>query len=329
MTVTPLLRGAGALVGAAAALSAAPALAQPAADSPLGFGVRALGHRSYFVFDASAGQRVQGRLLLKNASARERLIFLRPVDVTTAVSGGLDYADQRSRPRRAGGWIRLSRKTVRLRGGEAVEVPFSARLPRGARSGDHFAGILAFARPRARRAARSRFVLKLRSRLAIAVQFRVPGPRKPALQHRSTSIEVLPSGAALALGLANGGNTLVRRTSGRVTVSRDGRRLFSQDVDVDAFVPATQIELLVPWTGRPAEGDYDVRGILRPRGAAPITIATRVAFGDDLAREFRDETGRPAGEADGPPLLLIAILLAMAAGLVALATAYLRLRRRI
>jgi hypothetical protein len=138
---------------------------------------------------------------------------------------------------------------------------------------------------------------------------------------------VLPTGASLALRLANTGNTLIRNTSGTVTVSHAGKRLFSRTVRLDSFVPKTEIAYALPWLGRPVEGDYEVTGALRPRGAEPIELSTKAGFGKQRIREFRKETGRPAIEAEGTSPLLLALLGATLAALALAVAAYLRLRR--
>jgi hypothetical protein len=140
---------------------------------------------------------------------------------------------------------------------------------------------------------------------------------------------VAPTGAFLALHLRNAGNTLVERTSGRVAVLQKGRRLFSQPVRVDSFVPGTEISYPVPWRGRPVEGDYEVRGMLRPKGAAPIRFEEKVEFERSRIKEFRRETGKPATESRRSSPALLAVLALVTVLAVLLGAAYLRLLRRV
>jgi hypothetical protein len=307
---------------------AGPAQAAPA---PLGFGIQAVGHRAYFDFDASPGKTVGGRLLLTNTTPGvAKTVYLRPADVATAATGGLDYGRQGRRPGGTGRWLRLSRTRVRLAAGGAVEIPFSARVPKGAGAGDHFAGILAFGGgAREARTGSSRFRLRLVSRMAIAVRFRVPGPRVARVELRSAELEVTPTGASLGLKLANSGNALVPKTVGRVTVLQDGKALFVREVRVDAFVPGTEITYPVPWAGKPVEGEYEVRGTLRPEGSAPVKVHDDLEFGGKRIREFREETGRPASEAKRPSSPVLALLAAALAAVAVLAVAYVRLLGRV
>lgn len=308
-------------------LSSASVEAQQRPD-PLGFSIEAVDFPSFFRYDARPGQTVRGTVRVRSTTVGPRIAFLRAVDARTAATGGLEYGDQSRPPTGMGRWIRLAARTVRLPGGASQEVPFSVRVPPGTRAGDHVAGIVAFGReprtPRGRRRFRLRFV----SRLAIAVQIQVPGPRRTREEVRDAEVLIQPSGASLGLKIVNTGNTLIRQTSGRITVSSRGRRLFTRRVRIDSFLPETEIVHPLPWRGTPVEGDYRITGVLRPRGGPPVRIDREASFGRERIREFREETGRPAVEAEGTsPWVLVALAAALLA-VAGLAVAYLRLRRR-
>src|SRR4051812_43342835 len=130
------------------ALCAPPALAAPAGaaelPSNLGYGIKAEGFKSYFIFDGKRGQTIRARLLVQNTTGHGRPIFLRATDVTTAVTGGLDYGRTGAPPKRDGRWITLATRTARVPPFAAVAVPFTVRVPANARPGDHLAGIVAY-----------------------------------------------------------------------------------------------------------------------------------------------------------------------------------------
>lgn len=106
----------------------------------------------------------------------------------------------------------------------------------------------------------------------------------PAGRRTRCSDEVAPSGASLALDLRNSANTLIRKTTGRVTVRQSGWRLFTRQVQIDAFVPGTTVAYPVPWAGVPVEGEYQVEGSLDPEGAAPVDLSGTVSFGRERIR---------------------------------------------
>jgi hypothetical protein len=110
-------------------------------------------------------------------------------------------------------------------------------------------------------------------------------------------------------------------------VLQDGRQLFRRRLQIDAFVPGTEIEYLVPWRGRPVQGDYEVRGTLLPEGGKPVKIDRKIEFGKDRIREYRKETGRQAVASTGVSPAFLAVSVLLAGALAVLGTAYVRLRR--
>lgn len=81
--------------------------------------------------------------------------------------------------------------------------------------------------------------------------------------------------------------------------------------------------------GTPVEGTYRVRGTLRPAGAPPIAFDRNVTFRRSAIRQFRRETGRPAKQSSGTPVVLIVVLVLALAAAGTLGVAYARARRRL
>src|SRR5213080_2811264 len=94
-------------IAAATACSAVTAVACSAAlaaqaGSQLGYAVTAVGFKSYFVFNALAGDSVRGTLRIVSLTPGAKAILVAPVDVSTAAAGGLQYGN--SEPRGEGRW---------------------------------------------------------------------------------------------------------------------------------------------------------------------------------------------------------------------------------
>jgi competence ComEA-like helix-hairpin-helix protein len=286
------------LVTVVAALAASPAAG--AAPTPLGFGIQAnQAPKGYFVFKSRPGERVRGSFVVSNLSARRQVVYLREADAFTAQAGGVEFTKQGGVPIHAGTWFDIDRHTVVLRPHENVEVGFRGRVPVDARVGDHLGGIIAYGKRPPREASKGNFGFRLLSRLAIAVQFTLPGERVTALDVKETDIQISPVGAVLQLDLANSGNTLIKKTTGKLHVTKDGRPLFSPKARLGTFVPKTEIRYPLTWPGTPVEGTYHVSGVLHPQGGPPVRIDTDVKFGKARIREFRKETGRQAIGASG------------------------------
>lgn len=317
-----------------AAVLAAPQAARPAdAEKPPtepGFSISGVDTPSFFAYKLAPGKRAGGAIRLTSTSKQTVRVMLRAVDVATAASGGLEYG---SAPARGGDpELDVARQGVRLDPGVTVDVPFTATVPRNARPGDRFGGIIALNRAQVEAAKegsdREGFSLKFLPRLAIAVQVTVPGPAPRELTVGNVGIDVTPTSTDVTLLLRNSGAKLIRRTGGKITVTQGDRELVRRRVALDSFVPGTTLRYRVPLTGRPAEGSYRVTGVLRPEDGEPVTIDETVSFGARASREFRRETGREA-TTSGPSTALIAALAGAALVVLLLAAALIRSQRRL
>jgi len=163
----------------------------------------------------------------------------------------------------------------------------------------------------------------------MTIQVRLPAHARRALALGGVSIAVAPSGASLALQISNPANKLVNSTTGDLTVSQGGTPLFSQSLELAAFVPKSAITYHVPWEGVPVEGSYRVRGELRPVGAEVIRFDRMVRFGRRAIDKYRRQTGRPAKTSSSFPVVLAAALALALALAVAFAVAYVQARKQL
>jgi competence ComEA-like helix-hairpin-helix protein len=317
-----------ALATTIATLAALP-LAASAAPLPLEFGVKANdAPKGYFVFNSKPGERVRGSFVLSNLTGRRQVVYLREADAFTAQAGGVEFTKQGGVPIHAGTWFEIARHTVILRPHEDVEVGITGQVPLDARAGDHLAGIIVYGKRPPRAAANANFGFRLLSRLAIAVQFTLPGDRVTSLDVKGTDIFVSPVGAVLQLDLGNNGNALIKKTTGTLHVTKGSRRLFSPKVRLGTFVPKTEIRYPLSWPGTPVEGTYHVSGVLHPQGGRAVRIDTDVKFGKARIRQFREQTGRQAIESSGTPGWIWALLGAALTAVIALLLLLLRSRPR-
>ncbi|HMJ95038.1 MAG TPA: hypothetical protein VK486_04250 [Thermoleophilaceae bacterium] len=312
-------------VGLALAALAAPAPAQAVGD--VDFSLVPVGAGRYFVFDARSDETIVGRLGVVSRADRTQTIVLRSVDVGTAATGGLDYG--LGSPARVGTWLTLARRRLTLGPGDVVNVPFKAHIPDSVSPGDHLGGLVAYESAKRRgRTARARGLrLAFRSRLAVAVQLRVPGPRHPRVVFRGATIQASPSGVRIYLRLRNSGNTLIGRTRGRVVVSQAGHDGLDIPVDIDTFAPDSEIGYPLALPGTPVQATYHLAGVLHPARGPGVRIDTDVELTGRQATAFERATGRsverPAGSS---PLTFIALMLPLLIAAV-FAVAYRNARR--
>lgn len=284
------------LLAALAALSTS--LPASAAANGLGFGVAPENSpKGHLLFDAEPGETVRGALLLTNTRREPVSVALRPQDAHSAATGGLDY--ERPKSGGVGGWLKLADTRIELEAGRSVRVPLTARIPKDARPGDHFAGVVAYNAAELARVQREQpggrgMQLQFISRFAVAVQFRLPGDASVGMSADEASIETTPSGAAIVIPLHNDGQLLIPNSKGQVTVSRDGQELFTEPVQIAAFIPGGRIRHAIRFRGAPTEGTYHVSGFIHPDGGTAVTIDEDVEFGRKQTKALAAESGQQA-----------------------------------
>ena len=321
---------------ALAAFAAAPASAAPAPAAPKAatFALSATGKSGALRLRTAPGRTVRGAVLVRNVSRRPIVLRLQPADIANATNGNADYITAHRSA--AGRWVRLAATTVRLAPKASRRVPFSVRIPAGTRGASHYAGIVAFDAADVTAAARDRkrrgtsFTISRITRQALPITLRLPGPLTRTLTLRSVKIKVDPAGAGLVLGLRPGGTVLTQSAAVTLRVSRGTRTVLRHSSTLGQLFPGDDLDFRIPWTGRPSEGSYRVRGVIRPKGSAPVYINRSIAFTLTKVEEIKRETPPLAQEAEAPalPMWVWLALAGAAALLLTLSLALWRLASR-
>ena len=280
------------------------------------------------------GRTLRRSVLVRNVSSRRITVRLQPADIRNATNGNADYVTTRLSS--TGRWVKLAATSVQLAPKASRMIAFSVRIPALARGASHYAGIVALdaadlaiaARDKTRKA--KTFRISRISRQALPITIRLPGPLARSLALRTVKIVVQPAGAGLVLGLRPGGNVLIQSAPIRVRVSRGTRTIFAHTSTLGRLFPHDNLNFRIPWRGRPSKGAYRVRGVIRPKGAAPVYIDRTVNFTPANATELKRET-LPVAQAPAPglPMWVWLALTSAAALLVTLSMALWRLARRV
>ena len=136
LVVTALLSGAVTLLatpadaaGGQASFAVKPVLFDPALPAT----------KSYFILRAKPGDVISDKVTVVNTGKSSGTAYLYAVDATTGQTSGAVYLSRQSPRHDVGRWTRLARAQVTLAPGASTIVPFTIRVPAGARPGDHLA----------------------------------------------------------------------------------------------------------------------------------------------------------------------------------------------
>jgi hypothetical protein len=290
----------------------APASAQ--ATAPV-FGIKAVGPtaRGYFTLAAAPGATVSGSVRVVNAGRVAGTADVLAADATTGRTTGAVY--ETARRAGVGGWLRLERSRIFLAPGRSTVVHFVARVPATAAAGDHLGGIavrpVRAAPASAHATAKHAFRVDLVEQAIVAVQITVPGASVRRLAVTSVRAGANPGYQTLLVGLANGGNRMLKATGIAKVTNQAGATLRRQAFTIDTFLPATSVEDPVVLRGPtlPA-GRYFASVLIRwPGGSshlrAPLVISAgqvRQVYGSPgLPRR----AGLPAAPTSTPDTLVL------------------------
>jgi hypothetical protein len=311
-----------------------------AADNAPVFGLRASGDPKlgYFVYHLTPGSTRAGSVIVSNVGAAAGSAKLFVADGTTGQTSGTVYKTD-SKPTESGTWVHLSRSSVTLRPNAHVVVPFTVRVPDGAKPGQWVAGIVA---ENAKRVAtqkpgqKARVQIKIRDLTIVAVQVDVPGPAKVQFAIGDVTTGGTRGFQKAFVHFTNEGNLLVHPT-GVVRISDDsGKLLQTLPFEMDTFLPETEIDY--PLLLKKALGPGSYRAYIRLVSAGTgvprkVFTATR-SFGisdKDVKQVFTSAPPQaaPAGSesSSGAPTWAL-LAAAFAGGALVLAGLVLLLRRR-
>jgi hypothetical protein len=323
------------------ALALAP-LAQAATHGPV-FGLRALGNPKlgYFVYDLTPGATKSGAIIVSNTGDRTGTVKLYAADATTGRTTGTVYLTNHA-AFKTGAWVKLATNSLRLAPGRHATVPFTVRVPAGAKPGQWVAGIVAETTqaaqgPAAKHKANVR--IRIRNLTIVAVQVNLPGAPVVSFTIGGVSTGGQHGFQQVIVHFANAGN-LLRKPHGTVTILDSTSRVVEKlTYAMDTFLPQTSIDYPLLLKKALPPGDYQaVVRISAPgtgaAGALKEANATRsfTVSKQDVTQVFTSSqpTQTPAGgladsSSSSPPWALIA---AAAIGALLLALLIFQLVRR-
>lgn len=253
----------------------------------------------YFVFSGKPGTTVHGKVEVINVGSKAGTTSLYAVDATTGATSGAVYRSKGEARRGVGTWVKLGSRTLELGPGESRVVPFSVRVPSGAKPGQHLGGIVAqrFTKVAGNQAApggkqQNGFKVKIQALSVLAVQVNLPGPQRVKMTLTGIKVGSQPGHQSLLLGIGNPGNVLLKGKGSLKVVNRSGRRVQNQSFNLDTFVPKSHIDFPVYIQGKAlAPGRYRGTITVNYRGRSltrtyPFTITAadeRQVFGSQAS----------------------------------------------
>lgn len=156
--------------------------------------------RAWFTLELSPGQSFSSEVTIQNKSDHDKKLEIYPVDATITMDGTFALQNKGS-TKDLGGWIKLSQKTINLKAGEVLKIPFTIEIPKSAAVGDHSAGIAV------EEVGNGSSNLKLISRVGTRVYVKIAGQESEKIKIAKLTIGDLSTLNQIKFNIKNEGNT--------------------------------------------------------------------------------------------------------------------------
>jgi hypothetical protein len=256
---------------------------------------------AYFTYDLSGGARRADEAFVVNNASDPVTLALFPADGTTAINGGTAFAAADENRNGVRTWLSLDTTEISLEPGESALVPFTVAVPADAAPGDHVAGLVLEAPPKA--APAGGFGAAVIERVGVAVVVHVPGPAEKSLTLGEICLNQETGSNYFQIPVTNTGDLLTHATGTMRLGMADGTDVFTRDVTLDTVLPGDRTAIRVDAPFDPGPGSYVANLILTRDDGRDLESASVVTIGEakvnGCGTAVADENQQPDQE-DGP-----------------------------
>lgn len=249
------------LVAAAALVALALLPGAASAQSPLVFGIRPSqgsantpSGSSYFTYTLAPGASLDDMVVISNNGAEQVILKLYAADAITSINGSTAFADAGDIRSNTNTWLSATVSDILVPDGQAVTVAFRVQVPPDATPGDHVAGWVVEAPPRAGTA--GGIGASITERAGVAVVIRVPGETTQQLVLGGICLNQETGSNYFEVSARNEGNVLTRAAGSLTLETDEGEQVFSRHAELGNVVPADGTLLRLDAPKDPGPGKY-------------------------------------------------------------------------
>jgi hypothetical protein len=245
----------------------------------------------YFVLKGSPGRTIRQGLVLRNITQKPLVLTVVPIDAVTNTFGNVAYTEIGVTPEEVGAWITLEQERMSVPPDGTRTVGFRVEIPDDAREGVNLGalGIQVPGDPSVGRA-------------VVAVQVNAPGPRTAELIVSGVKPRAKEGALFLDVSIENRGSSFASG-SGLLRLKEDR---FEHPIEIDTFVPGTDIGFPVLWTREPSPGRYAAEVRIEYGGGRVAEWTGTFTVGEKLIDQLSSADG--GGDSEALRVLLVAAL---------------------
>ncbi len=296
------------LLGTIAAISLASSLAgtheSVSAQAGVTFGIQPLpggpgatGKGGYFRYELAPGATTTDRAIVTNEGAAGITLKVYAADAITASGGGTAFGNAGESPTGALNWVTTDATQVTVGPGKQEVVNLKVTVPAGATPGDHVAGIVVEAAPKA--GAGGNINTQVIERAGVAIVVRVPGPTTERLALGEFCFNQETGSRYFEISVLNQGSVLTSG-SGRFRFETEmGQAVFERGVELGNVIPTLDTVIRVHSPQDPPPGKYVARMTLRQPGGVEVERHTNLTIPEEKVNGCARQAGVAGGRDDG------------------------------
>lgn len=220
------------------------------------YGIRPADAPDHFRIDLAPGSATERTAVVSNRSGKTVTFKIYPVDALTTAQGGFALRSATEPRTGVGSWVQVPLRSVTVKPGKQVKVPFRLEVPAGATPGDYAGGIVIEAPPRRGTPGEldnsTAVQLNIVERVGVRVYLDVAGVAIPELTAGPLTYTETPRGLRFKVTLHNTGNVTLHpkaRLALRGWPGSSSNLRFSR---VETLLPDQTVTLRAMWADPPA-----------------------------------------------------------------------------
>ena len=241
---------------------------------------------AYFIYTLQPGQTMKDEATVTSTGTDPVTLKLYAADAITATGGGTAFASATENVNGDRSFLVVPNAPIVLAPGQKVTIPFSVTVPADAKPGDHIAGLIVEAPPKA--GAGGNVQTTVVERVGVAVVVRVPGKLTQQLTMGEFCLNQQSGSNYFQIPVDNTGNVLAKGTGKFKLETEKGDSVFERNVDLGSVMPGGKTVIRVHAPQDPPPGKYVARVFVemadgaRADGESKVTVPKTKANGCGL-----------------------------------------------
>ncbi len=270
----------------------------------ISFGIQAMpggpgstGRSGFFSYTLSPGAKVTDQAIVTNEGTAAITLRVYAADAVTASGGGTAFGNAGESYTGALNWVTTGASQVTVEPGKQEIVSITIVVPVNATPGDHVAGVVVEAAPKA--GAGGNITTQVTERAGVAIVVRVPGETTERLVLGEFCFNQETGSRYFEIPVLNQGTVLSKGTGRFRFETEPGRPVFERTVELGNVIPTLDTVIRVDSPQDPPPGKYVARLTLRQSNGIDVERHTSLTIPEKKVNGCAPQSGVAGARDEG------------------------------